>query len=144
MEVALLVNQAMDKLPKDATDLQKQEAAFDAVKPGQEEMTAAVMVIGKDDMPKLELAYAYGVTPGMVTDFKARFDKVYGEDMNGKKITVNQERAEDIISEMIGYSSEERAILWQMQNKSWKWQKNPYNRQIAREFVEEAGWNEEQ
>lgn len=143
MEVALLVSQAMDKLPKDATDLQKQEAAFDAVKPGQEEMTAAVMVIDKDDMPKLELAYAYGVTPGMVTDFKARFDKVYGEDMNGKKITVNQERAEDIISEMIGYSSEERAILWQMQNKSWKWQKNPYNRQIAREFVEEAGWNEE-
>ena len=144
MEVALLVNQAMDKLPKDATDLQKQEAAFDAVKPGQEEITAAVMVIGKDDMPKLELAYAYGVTPGMVTDFKARFDKVYGVDMNGRKITVTQERAEDIISEMIGYSSEERAILWQMQNKSWKWQKNPYNRQIAREFVEEAGWNEEQ
>ena len=102
------------------------------------------MVIGKDDMPKLELAYAYGVTPGMVTDFNARFDKVYGVDMNGRKITVTQERAEDIISEMIGYSSEERAILWQMQNKSWKWQKNPYNRQIAREFVEEAGWNEEQ
>ena len=143
MEVALLVSQAMDKLPKDATDLQKQEAAFDAVKPGQEEMTAAVMVYDKDDLPKLELAYAYGVTPGMVTDFKARFDKVYGEDMNGNKIKVTQERAEDIISEMIGYSSEERAILWQVQDKSWKWQKNPYNRQIAREFVEEAGWNEE-
>ncbi len=144
LDVALMVSQAKSDLPKDATDLQKQEAVFEAVKTGPEEMTAAIMVYDQDNLPKLELAYAYGVTPGMVTDFKARFDKVYGEDMNGRKITVTQERAEDIISEMIGYSSEERAILWQMQNKSWKWQKNPYNRQIAREFVEEAGWNEEQ
>lgn len=144
MEVALLVSQAKEDLPKDATDLQKREAVFEEVKTGPEEMTAAVMVYDKDDLPKLELAYAYGVTPGTVTDFKARFDKVYGVDMNGNKIKVTQERAEDIINEMIGFSSEERAILWQMQDKSWKWQRNPYNRQIAREFVEEAGWNEEQ
>lgn len=143
LDVALMVSQAKSDLPKDATDLQKREAVFEEVKTGPEEMTAAIMVYDQDDLPKLELAYAYGVTPGMVTDFKARFDKVYGEDMNGNKIKVTQERAEDIISEMIGYSSEERAILWQVQDKSWKWQKNPYNRQIAREFVEEAGWNEE-
>ena len=109
---------------------------YGAVDPG-DQMTAAQMLMTESSFEKAETAYEFGVTPETITDFKQRFKQTYAD------AGVSQEKAEDIISEMMGLSDAERAVLWQMQNKSWKASSNPFDRETAREFVDAAGWNEE-
>ena len=37
---------------------------------------------------------------------------------------------------MPGLSNRERAVLWQLQNKSWKWNKNPFDKRVSREVYD--------
>ncbi len=45
-------------------------------------------------------------------------------DANG---SVTQDEAEGAIAAMSGLTNTERAVLWQLQNKSWKPTSNPFN-----------------
>lgn len=44
---------------------------------------------------------------------------------------------------MDGLTSEQRAALWQIQNKSWKPDNNPFNKKVGREVYQELNQEEE-
>ena len=51
-------------------------------------------------------------------------ESIAGIDENG---SVNQDEAARAIGSMLGLTDEERGVLWQLQNKSWKPEKNPFS-----------------
>lgn len=133
-DVVNIIEQVKDEMPK-ASDAEREAAVYEAADTDQD-MIAAQMLMDDSAFEKVQAAAAFGVTPESYADFKQRFKNLYLEG------SVNQENAEDVISEMMGLSEAERAVLWQMQDKSWKWTRNPFDRSTARDFIEMAGWDE--
>ena len=56
--------------------------------------------------------------------------------LKGDGGSVSQDTATEALRNVSGLDNRERAILWQLQNKSWKWQNNPFDRQTGREIYE--------
>ena len=56
--------------------------------------------------------------------------------LKGEGNSVTQGLAEEAIQNVSGLSNRERAVLWQIQNKSWKWNKNPFDKRVGREVYD--------
>ena len=54
---------------------------------------------------------------------------------------VNQEVVKDAIDHVAGLSNTERAVLWQLANKSWSAKNNPYDKNAAAQFKKDMGWD---
>lgn len=66
-----------------------------------------------------------GADFGVNTDLYIRCrEAVEALDDNG---SVSQSEATEAISAMLGLSSDQKAVLWQLQNKSWKSKNNPFS-----------------
>lgn len=82
---------------------------------------------------KISLAEEYGVSGGDWVEAEEALAREQEEqDADG----MTQAIAEGAIRTMEGLTREERAALWQLQNKGWSWQKNPFDRQTGREIYE--------
>lgn len=69
---------------------------------------------------KILLAQEYGVSDSSRKAAAEEIDRLKGD---GNSVT--QDMAAEALENMPGLDNRERAILWQLQNKSWKWNKNP-------------------
>lgn len=87
---------------------------------------------------KILLAQEYGVSD---SSRKAAADEI--DRLKGDGNSVTQELAEEAIRNVPGLDNREQAILWQLQNKSWKWNKNPFDKRVGREVYDRMRMHEE-
>lgn len=80
---------------------------------------------------KILLAREYGVSDSSRRAAADEIDRLKG---NGTSVT--QDLAEEAIRNVPGLDNRERAVLWQLQNKSWKWNKNPFDKRVGREVYD--------
>ena len=76
---------------------------------------------------KILLAQEYGVSDSSRKAAAEEIDRLKGD---GNSVT--QDMAAEALENMPGLDNRERAILWQLQNKSWKWNKNPFDKRVGR------------
>lgn len=95
-----------------------------------EQMAALSLLMSEGEYAKLETGVSRGVTPEMYVTARESIAEI---DENG---SVNQDEAARAIGSMPGLTDEERGVLWQMQNKSWKPDKNPFSVRAGREIYE--------
>ena len=82
---------------------------------------------------KISLAEEYGISGGDWMEAEEAFDQEKEEQDTD---TLTQDIAAGVIRAMEGLTREERATLWQLQNKGWSWKSNPFDRQTGREVYE--------
>lgn len=80
---------------------------------------------------KILLAQEYGVSD---SSWKAAAEEI--DRLKGDGNSVTQDMAAEALENMPGLDNRERAILWQLQNKSWKWNKNPFDKRVGREVYD--------
>ena len=80
---------------------------------------------------KVLVADEYGISNRSRNAVSDEIDRLKG---NGNSVT--QDLAEEAIRNVPGLSNRERAVLWQLQNKSWKWNKNPFDKRVSREVYD--------
>lgn len=80
---------------------------------------------------KILLAQEYGVSDSSRRAAADEIDRLKGD---GNSVT--QDMAAEALENMPGLDNRERAILWQLQNKSWKWNKNPFDKRVGREVYD--------
>ena len=71
---------------------------------------------------------------GMVAAEQAAAEEI--DRLKGDGNSVTQDMAAEALENMPGLDNRERAILWQLQNKSWKWNKNPFDKRVGREVYD--------
>lgn len=80
---------------------------------------------------KVLVADEYGISNSSRNAVSDEIDRLKGD---GNSVT--QDLAEEAIQNVPGLSNRERAVLWQLQNKSWKWNKNPFDKRVGREVYD--------
>lgn len=85
-------------------------------------------VMGAGEREKLSAAYGQGVSPADYVSARGKMAE-YDEDGNG---TITQDEAQKAIKSMGFLSKEEKAAVWQAQNKSWKPENNPFHKKTGR------------
>lgn len=80
---------------------------------------------------KVQVADEYGISNSSRNAVSDEIDRLKGD---GNSVT--QDLAEEAIQNVPGLSNRERAVLWQLQNKSWKWNKNPFDKRVGREVYD--------
>lgn len=136
---------------KSVTSVQKARVVVDALLPEDEEMAALSQVLSESDYAKTEMAAAHKVKPSIYVTFKELLPQ-YDVNGNGSYSQEEVERAIDAIGPKTGIAlpsygsanaintnlnNSQRAVLWQLANKSWKPESNPYNTSVGRKVYEE-------
>ena len=85
------------------------------------QIAALALLMSEGEYARLEAGVYRGITPEMYVTAKESIAEI---DKNG---SVSQDEAARAIGLMPGLTDEERAVLWQLQNKSWKPGKNPFS-----------------
>lgn len=80
---------------------------------------------------KVQVADEYGISNRSRDAVSDEIDRLKGD---GNSVT--QDLAKEAIQNVPGLSNRERAVLWQLQNKSWKWNKNPFDKRVGREVYD--------
>lgn len=90
---------------------------------------------GSDSLEeKLSVAEEYGISGGEWMEAEEDFAQER-EEAEAKSLT--QEIAEAVIRNMDGLDRQERAAMWQLQNKGWNWKSNPFDRKVGREIYDQ-------
>ena len=126
--------------------IQKYRAVVNELLPETEEMAALSQVMSESEYAKVEAGSAHGITPGVYVTFKELLPQ-YDEDGNGSYSQEEVENAIDDIGPRFGIAAPsygsanaknanltnaQRAVLWQLANKSWKPESNPYSVYVGR------------
>lgn len=120
------------------SNMQKYQAIVLAGLSEGDQLKAMEAVMSEGEYAKVRAGYEQGVTPELYV--KAR-EAAAGYDENGNG-AISQEEAKRAIKAMDGLTSEQRAALWQIQNKSWKPDNNPFNKKVGREVYQELNQEE--
>ena len=124
------------------TSIQKYRAVLDAVPQG-EQMAAFSQVMSDSEYEKLSTGNRYGVSPSAYVDFKERVTQ-YDADGNG---SLKQSEVEASLDSYGGgltlpgdtrvtLTNDQKAVLWQLQGKSWSPKNNPYNTRIGQQVYD--------
>lgn len=113
----------------DLSYLEKARIVTDNAGSDDAAMDALSTVLNKNTYTKLEVAAVYGLRPKNWVEFKEEWQDMYGED------SVSQEKVKSVLDRM-NLTIQQRAILWQIANKSWKPKNNPYNADVANAIYE--------
>ena len=97
----------------------------------EQQMSMLRVLMSDTELSKTEAAYDFGITPQVYINAKIAFYEVSRE-MSGDG-TVSAEEAQAALERMNDITNSEKAILWQLQNKSWKPAKNPFDTEIGAE-----------
>ena len=114
--------------------LQKASMMIYQTSDDEEALAAVSTVLQESTYQKVELANSYGVPVEYWVDYREAWINTYGED------SVSQEKVEHVLNGMM-LSDSQKAVLWQIANKSWKPKNNPYDKWIGEEIYDEL--NEE-
>ena len=89
---------------------------------------------GESKDEKISMAETYGISGGEWMEAEEGFAQEREEE-EAKSLT--QEIAEAVIRNMDGLDLQERAAMWQLQNKGWSWKSNPFDRKVGREIYDQ-------
>ena len=103
------------------SNMQRYQAVVTSGLSDQEQLTALGTLMGESEYVKVETGYEFGVTPEQYIQARESVAEI---DDNG---STSQDEATRAISSIQGLTVRERAVLWQLQNKSWKATNNPYD-----------------
>ena len=103
------------------TSMQRYKAVVTSGLSDQEQLAAMGTLMGESEYAKVETGYEFGVTPAMYVQARENVEEI---DENG---STSQDEATRAISSMQGLTVREKAVLWQLQNKSWKATNNPFD-----------------
>lgn len=103
------------------SNMQRYQAVVTSGLSDREQLTALGTLMGESEYAKVETGYEFGVTPAQYIQARESVAEI---DDNG---STSQDEATRAISSIQGLTVRERAVLWQLQNKSWKATNNPYD-----------------
>ena len=113
------------------TDLQKYQAIAASTLTTEEQWTAIVAQTPESytsTLDKIAIMRTQGISPQIwVQSKQAMYD---ADDAGNNNDSTDQQEAKAALDAM-DISNDNRAILWQLTNKSWKAKKNPYDREIG-------------
>lgn len=135
-ESAYSLNQALDELEPlegedQVTSLQKYQAVVNSDLTESEQMTAMGELMPETEYEKLHVGSLQGVTPRAYVSYKQALP-LYDADGNG---SFKQEEVQAAL-DSLPLTTEQRAALWQMQNKSWKPSSNPYSVSVSQQVYD--------
>ena len=110
--------------------LQRAQVVLDADMTENQKLAALAAVSGLYDSTyaKIELGYYMGMGLQSYVDLRKAMPKY---DANGNGSYTAKETRAAIDGALGSLSNAEKAILWQLQNKSWKPKNNPYDREVG-------------
>ncbi len=112
------------------SNLQKYEAVVDSGLSEQDQMLALRNLMGDSEYNKLEVGTDFGITPRMWVTYKQIIPKFNTDENN----SYTQEEVKNAIDSMRGLEDNQRAVLWQMANKEWSPNNNPYDKEVGEAF----------
>lgn len=118
---------------KQVSNLQKFRAIIDGTRGQDQQMAALSSVMGESEYARLQVGVRYGITPEMYVECR--------EAINDTSPT--QDEAKRAIKAMDGLTKTEAAILWQLQNKSWKPESNPFSKKTGRKVYNDLNAEDE-
>lgn len=137
------LNEALDSLEPpegedQVTSLQKYQAVVNSDLTESEQMTAMGELMPETEYEKLRVGSLQGVTPRAYVSYKQALP-LYDADGNG---SFKQEEVRAAL-DSLPLTTEQRAALWQMQNKSWKPSSNPYSVSVSQQVYDALNAEEE-
>lgn len=143
-ESAYSLNQALDELEPlegedQVTSLQKYQAVVNSDLTESEQMTAMGELMPETEYEKLRVGSLQGVTPRAYVSYKQALP-LYDADGNG---SFKQEEVQAAL-DSLPLTTEQRAALWQMQNKSWKPSSNPYSVSVSQQVYDALNTEDEE
>ena len=115
------------------TDLQKYRAIVGSGLSEDEQWRAIIGITPESytsTLDKITVMQDYGISPDVWTQSKqAMYD---ADDAGNNNDSTDQTEAKAALDGM-NIPNEQKAILWQLTNKSWSWKKNPYDKDIGQE-----------
>lgn len=120
------------------SSLQKCRAVLNTVSGDENQMNALSQVMSESEYEKLSTGTEYGVSPNAYVTFKETVNQ-YDADGNGSLKQAEVEAALDSFGggltlpgdTRITLTNDQKAVLWQLQGKSWSAKNNPYNTAIG-------------
>lgn len=113
----------------DMTTLEKYRAAVDLTDDREQQMKALEKLMGADEFEKLQTGVGLGVEPKSYIEAKEAVAAI------NDNTNVSMDEAERGIGSM-KISEKEKAILWQMMNRSWKPGRNPFDTEIGQQVYD--------
>nr|DAR18681.1 MAG TPA: hypothetical protein [Bacteriophage sp.] len=136
-ETAFTVAQAISSLEPEkgeetVSSMQKYKAVLHENLEEAEKVEALEYLMPNGTAEKFSTAVSYGITSEQYVDYMEHADA------NGNS-SVTQKEAQNMISSISGLSQQQRAVLWQLQNKSWKSENNPFGYSGIQQEPESGG-----
>lgn len=136
-ETAFTVAQAISSLEPEkgeeaVSSMQKYKAVLHENLDEAEKVEALEYLMPNGTAEKFSTAVSYGIASEQYVDYMEHADA------NGNG-SVTQKEAQDMISSISGLSQQQRAVLWQLQNKSWKSENNPFGYSGIQQEPESGG-----
>ena len=151
------LNEALDSLEPpegedQVTSLQRYRAVMDAGLSEDDQMIALGELMPETEYSKLQTGYSFGLTPNAYVTLKETLPSYDTWDEDGKgKGSYTQEEVENAIDGLGGsgimlpsaggssslyLTNTQKAILWQLQNKSWKPSNNPFSTSVGQQVYD--------
>jgi len=116
------------------TDLQKYTAIANSSMSIDDQWKAIIGITPESytsTLDKITIMQDYGIAPSVWTESKkAMYD---ADDAGNDNDSTDQKEARAALDEM-DIPNDQKAILWQLTNKSWSWKNNPYDTDIGQEI----------
>lgn len=132
---------------KTVSNVQRYRAVLSAKLSEDEQLAALQELMQESEYSKLQVGYDHGILPEAYVRFRELLPQ-YDADGNG---TLNQKEVEKALDSMGGgiglvlpggsgrdqpLTVNQQAVLWQLANKSWKPNKNPYSTSVGRKVYD--------
>lgn len=117
---------------EEVSSLQKYQAVVRTVVDEETQMRAFGELMQEAEYAKLTAAHSLGLAPKHYVEFKAILPD-YDEDGNGN---YTQKEVASALRSMPGLTDKQRAILWQMANKTWKSKSNPFDTGVGADMYD--------
>lgn len=87
---------------------------------------------------KVRISGEYDISPAQYIRYRELLltADALNEDPAKRNNSVDQDEAAAAINGMLGLTNEQKAVLWQLQNKSWKANKNPFDSAVGQEVYD--------
>ena len=111
------------------SNMQKYQAIVSAGLSEQDQLAALEGVMSEGEFDKVKAGYQQGVPPALYVAAREEIAASSGGN-------TSQEEAKQAIKNMDGLTKEQKAALWQVQNKSWNADNNPFSRKVGHEVYD--------
>ncbi len=87
---------------------------------------------------KVRISGEYDISPAQYIRYRELLltADALNEDPAKRNNSIDQDEAAAAINGMLGLTNEQKAVLWQLQNKSWKANKNPFDSAVGQEVYD--------